>query len=119
LVLFARVSLFTDYSGSRTNVGILGGLTDVRLVHEHAWKATALAHMYRELMKASRAKDKNFCGCITLMHSWIYEYFLSLRRVDSPTRRVVGAPLAGRGDSFRLSRQTRVEGQQRLYMLRA
>ncbi|CAN0875144.1 Protein MAIN-LIKE 1 [Linum grandiflorum] len=103
-------TLFTDTSGSRAKVGIIGGLTDVRSVDKKAWGAAALAHMYRELGKASRANSKKFSGCMTLLQSWIYEYFPSLRGVDSPTSRDVGAPLAGRWSGE--------AGQQRLYMLR-
>ncbi|CAN0884343.1 hypothetical protein LINGRAHAP2_LOCUS14807 [Linum grandiflorum] len=51
-------TLFTDSSGSRAKVGIIGGLTDVWLVAEKVWGAAALAHMYRELGKASRAKGR-------------------------------------------------------------
>ncbi|CAN0915333.1 hypothetical protein LINGRAHAP2_LOCUS29073 [Linum grandiflorum] len=54
--------------------------------------------MYRELGKASRANSKKFSGCMTLLQSWIYEYFPSLRGADSPASRDVGAPLAGRWD---------------------
>ncbi|CAN0875145.1 Protein MAIN-LIKE 1 [Linum grandiflorum] len=96
-------TLFTDTSGSRAKVGIIGGLTDVRSVDKKAWGAAALAHMYRELGKASRANSKKFSGCMTLLQSWIYEYFPSLRGVDSPTSRDVGAPLAGRWDGVRLA----------------
>ncbi|CAN0905114.1 Protein MAIN-LIKE 2 [Linum grandiflorum] len=53
-------TLFTDSSGSRAKVGIIGGLTDVRSVDKKAWGAAALAHMYRELGKASRANSKKF-----------------------------------------------------------
>ncbi|CAN0907803.1 hypothetical protein LINGRAHAP2_LOCUS24997 [Linum grandiflorum] len=38
--------------------------------------------MYRELGKASRANSKKSSGCMTLLQSWIYEYFLSLRGAD-------------------------------------
>ncbi|CAN0839607.1 Protein MAIN-LIKE 1 [Linum grandiflorum] len=66
--------------------------------------------MYRELGKASKANSKKFSGCMTLLQSWIYEYFSSLRGSDSPASRDVGAPLAGRWSGE--------AGQQRLYMLR-
>ncbi|CAN0904216.1 hypothetical protein LINGRAHAP2_LOCUS22964 [Linum grandiflorum] len=55
-------TLFTDTSGFRAKVGIIWGLTDVRLVAEKASVAAALAHMYRELGKGSRAKRKNYSG---------------------------------------------------------
>ncbi|CAN0847351.1 Protein MAIN-LIKE 1 [Linum grandiflorum] len=103
-------TLFSDTSGSRTKVGIIGGLTDVRLVAEKAWGAAALAHMYRELGKAFRPKGKNFSGCMTLLQSWIYEYFPSLRRADSPKSQDGGAPLAVRWDGVRLCGQSREEG---------
>ncbi|CAN0904694.1 hypothetical protein LINGRAHAP2_LOCUS23246 [Linum grandiflorum] len=71
--------LFNDSSGSHARVGIIRGLIDVRLVHEQAWGAAALGHMYRELGKASRANGKNFYRCTMLLQYWIYEYFPSLR----------------------------------------
>ncbi|CAN0876137.1 Protein MAIN-LIKE 1 [Linum grandiflorum] len=111
--------LFTDSSRSHAKIGIIGGLIDVRLVAEKAWGG-ALAHMYRARGKASRVKGKNFYGCMTLLQSWIYEYFSSLsRRVDSPTRWDVGAPLVERWDGVRLGKHSGEEGQQRLDMLHA
>ncbi|CAN0915847.1 Protein MAIN-LIKE 1 [Linum grandiflorum] len=94
-------TLLPDTTGSCAKIGILESLADVRKIREYAWGAATLAHMYRELGKASRAKSMNFCGCMTLLQSWIYEYFPSLRRVDSPASRDVGAPLVGRWDDVR------------------
>ncbi|CAN0843328.1 hypothetical protein LINGRAPRIM_LOCUS176 [Linum grandiflorum] len=54
---------------------------------------------------------------MTLLQSWIYEYFPSLRGADSPASQDVGAPLAGRWDGVRLGGQSGEAGQQRLYML--
>ncbi|CAN0884755.1 hypothetical protein LINGRAHAP2_LOCUS14928 [Linum grandiflorum] len=56
---------------------------------------------------------------MTLLQSWIYEYFPSLRGADSPASWDVGAPLAGRWDGVRLGGQSGQYGQQMLYMLRA
>ncbi|CAN0837230.1 Protein MAIN-LIKE 1, partial [Linum grandiflorum] len=112
-------TLFTDTSGSRAKVGIIGGLTDVRSVDKKAWGGgggAALAHMYQELGKASRTNIKKFSGCMILLQSWIYEYFPSLR--GAPASRDVGAPLAGRWDGVWLGGQSGEAGQQRLYMLR-
>ncbi|CAN0915844.1 Protein MAIN-LIKE 1 [Linum grandiflorum] len=111
-------TLLPDTTGSCAKIGILESLADVRKIREYAWGAATLAHMYRELGKASRAKSMNFCGCMTLLQSWIYEYFPSLRRVDSPASRDVGAPLVGRWDDVRLGPHSGLDGQQMLYMLR-
>ncbi|CAN0906719.1 Protein MAIN-LIKE 1 [Linum grandiflorum] len=111
-------TLFTDSSESRAKVGIIGGLTDVRVVAEKARGCCTCQHV-SGARKASPAKGKNFCGCMKLLQSWIYEYFSNLRRADSPASRDVGALLAGRWDGVWLGGQSGEEGQQRLYMLRA
>ncbi|CAN0846612.1 Protein MAIN-LIKE 2 [Linum grandiflorum] len=79
--------IFCNTTGSHAPVGIISGLDDVREVDTYAWGAATLAHMYRALGKASRARCKSFVGCQTLLQSWIYEYFPSLRCRASPLPR--------------------------------
>ncbi|CAN0906650.1 Protein MAIN-LIKE 1 [Linum grandiflorum] len=91
LFCLLRSTLLPDITGSCAKIGILESLTDVPKICEYVWGAATLAHMYRELGKAFRAKSKNFCGCMLLLQSWIYEYFPRLRRVDSPAPRCWGS----------------------------
>ncbi|CAN0887831.1 Protein MAIN-LIKE 2 [Linum grandiflorum] len=74
--------------------------------------------MYRALGKASRARCKSFVGCQTLLQSWIYEYFPSLRCRASPLPRAESEPLAGRWDGGRIAPRRALEGQNRLEMFR-
>ncbi|CAN0846224.1 Protein MAIN-LIKE 2 [Linum grandiflorum] len=108
--------IFCNTTGSHAPVGIISGLDDVREVHTYAWGAATLAHMYRALGKASRARCKSFMGCQTLLQSWIYEYFPSLRCRVSPLPRAESEPLAGRWDGARIAPRTALEGQNRLEM---
>ncbi|CAN0847456.1 Protein MAIN-LIKE 2 [Linum grandiflorum] len=88
--------IFYNTTCSHTPVGIIRGLDDVREVGTYAWGAATLAHMYRALGKASRARCKTFVGCQTLLQAWIYEYFPTLRCRASPMPRAANDPLAGR-----------------------
>ncbi|CAN0858998.1 hypothetical protein LINGRAHAP2_LOCUS7540 [Linum grandiflorum] len=55
--------------------------------------------MYRELGVASRVESKSIGGCLTLLQSWIYEYFECFRPlIGHPDPRDDGSPLAGRWD---------------------
>ncbi|CAN0896677.1 Protein MAIN-LIKE 2, partial [Linum grandiflorum] len=105
-------------TGSHAPVGIISGLEDVREIDTYAWGAATLAHMYRALGKASRARCKSFVGCQTLLQSWIYEYFPSLRCRASPLPRAESEPLAGRWDGGRIAPRRALEGQNRLEMFR-
>ena len=46
---------------------------------EIAWGAVTLAYLYRQLGTASRAGCRTIAGCLTLLQTWIYEYFPSFR----------------------------------------
>ena len=46
---------------------------------EIAWGAVTLAYMYQQLGMASRVGCKTIAGCLTLLQTWIYEYFPSFR----------------------------------------
>ena len=94
-------TLFQDRSADRSRLlgweYFMGPISDVP---EYAWGAGALAWLYRELGKASRADARAMSGCVTLLQSWIYEYFPSVRppRTLRQERRA-GEALAGRWDS--------------------
>ena len=57
---------------------------------EIAWGAVMLAYLYRQLEMASRAGCKTIAGCLTLLQTWIYEYFPAFRphprQVDVPNK---------------------------------
>ena len=42
---------------------------------EITWGAVTLAYLYWQLGMASRAGCKTIAGCLTLLQTWIYEYF--------------------------------------------
>ncbi|CAN0925955.1 Protein MAIN-LIKE 2 [Linum grandiflorum] len=88
--------LLCNTTGSHAPVKIISGLDNVREVDTYAWGTATLTHMYRELGKASRAWCKTFMRCQTLLQSWIYEYFLSLRCRASMLPRADSDPLAKR-----------------------
>ena len=46
---------------------------------ENALDAVTLAYMYQQLGMASRVDCKTIAGCLTLLETWIYEYFPSFR----------------------------------------
>ena len=57
---------------------------------EIAWGAVTLANMYRQLGMATRTGCKTIVGCLTLLQTWIYEYFPSFRphprQADMPNK---------------------------------
>ncbi|CAN0846603.1 Protein MAIN-LIKE 2 [Linum grandiflorum] len=110
--------IFCNTTGSHAPARIIRDLDDVREVGAYAWGAATLAHMYRALGKASRARCKTFVGCQTLLQSWIYEYFPTLRCRTSPMPRAANDPLAGRWDGARIAPRKVLEGQNRLQMFR-
>ena len=94
-------TLFQDRSTDRSRLlgweYFMGSMSDVS---EYARGVGALVWLYRELGNASRADAKAMLGCVTLLQSWIYEYFPSVR----PPRTLrqqhrVGEALAGSWDS--------------------
>ena len=89
-------TVFCDRSQNRVHIGVLEGLRDVRMTREYSWGAATLAFLYRQLGVASRAGSTSLSGCLTLLRSWIYEYFPSLRCRQTPAPRARGEALAGR-----------------------
>ncbi|CAN0925312.1 Protein MAIN-LIKE 2 [Linum grandiflorum] len=92
-------NLLPDKSSDRVRLPLLQYLKEVKSIKKYAWGAAALAWMYRELGLASRAESKSIGGCLTLLQSWIYEYFECFRpSMGHPDPRDDGSPLAGRWD---------------------
>ncbi|XP_057543407.1 protein MAIN-LIKE 1-like [Amaranthus tricolor] len=44
-----------------------------------AWGTLTLTHLYRQLGMATRTGCKTIAGCLTLLQTWIYEYFPAFR----------------------------------------
>ena len=57
---------------------------------EISWGAVTLANIYRQLDMATRVGCKTIAGCLTLLQTWIYEYFPSFcphpRQDDMPNK---------------------------------
>ena len=60
-------SLFPDPSGTRVHLRYLALLRDFDASGEMAWGAAVLAHLYRELGKASMKGKANCCAFLTLL----------------------------------------------------
>ncbi|XP_051178114.1 uncharacterized protein [Lolium perenne] len=67
-------SLFPDPSGTRVHLRYLALLRDFDASGEMAWGAAALAHLYRELGKASMKGKANCCAFLTLLQLWAWEH---------------------------------------------
>lgn len=76
-------TLFLDKSSTRLSVHYLPFLTCLDDVPGYAWGAATLAYLYRQLGISSRADTQQIAGCLTLLQTWIYEYFPAFR----PSRR--------------------------------
>lgn len=60
-------TLFTDKTGTRVPVNYLHCLEDLESIHTYAWRAAALAYLYRQLGFASRVGVKQIIGYLTLL----------------------------------------------------
>ncbi|KAL6894011.1 hypothetical protein ACP4OV_008109 [Aristida adscensionis] len=67
-------SLFPDPSGTRVHLRYLALLRDFDAPGDMAWGAAVLAHLYRELGKASMKGKANCCAFITLLQIWAWEH---------------------------------------------
>lgn len=67
-------SLFPDPSGTRVHLRYLALLGDFDASGEMAWGAAVLAHLYRELGKASMKGKANCCAFLTLLQLWAWEH---------------------------------------------
>ncbi|XP_050213092.1 protein MAIN-LIKE 1-like [Mercurialis annua] len=73
-------TLFTDKSGHRIRPATIwkvrDGVTDTSTV---SWGSATLAYLYRQLGISSRGDCSGLTGCLTLLQTWIYEYFPCFR----------------------------------------
>ncbi|CAI0392094.1 unnamed protein product [Linum tenue] len=85
------------------------------MVGKYAWGAGALAWMYRQLGRSSRAGSGGFSGCLTLLQAWIYEYFPSLRiNRRAPEPMTEGGSFARRWEGCWMDLQRRSDHYRRL-----
>ncbi|KAK1304873.1 hypothetical protein QJS10_CPB11g00705 [Acorus calamus] len=82
LLYLLGCTIFSDKTGTHVSVEYLQYLLDLKKVKDHAWGAATLAHLYRQLGIASRAKCKQISGYLTLLQAWVYEYIPLLRPVQ-------------------------------------
>lgn len=68
-------TIFANKSSTLINVVFLDVFRDLNQCGGFSWGAAALVHMYENLNYASMYKGKHLAGYITLLQSWIYEYF--------------------------------------------
>ncbi|CAI0420235.1 unnamed protein product [Linum tenue] len=103
LTCLLGTTLFVDRSGDRAQVWPLQFLGDTRRVRKYSWGSATLAYLYRQLGMASRADCKGMGGYLTLLQSWIYEYFPCLRDQKLGTRGLVcGEPFAKKWEGVRI-----------------
>ncbi|KAK1325756.1 hypothetical protein QJS10_CPA01g01826 [Acorus calamus] len=66
-LLMSEIVKEFDKTGSTVPVSYLRFLVDVDHIRAYGWGAVALAHLYRQLGIATRAKCKQISGCLTLL----------------------------------------------------
>ncbi|XP_044323488.1 protein MAIN-LIKE 1 isoform X3 [Triticum aestivum] len=75
LLYLVGSTLFPDTMRGFVSPRYLPLLGDFRKIHEYAWGAAALAHLYRGLSVAVTPNaTTQFLGSATLLMAWIYEY---------------------------------------------
>lgn len=67
LLFLLGCTLFTDKSTTWVPIMYLKLLTKLWELHEYAWGATTLAHLYRQLGMTNRVDVKQMVGYITLL----------------------------------------------------
>lgn len=71
--------LFTEKKGDKFKPREIVEVSNIRTIGRHSWGSGVLAHMYRQLGLASRADTMSMGGCLSLLQTWIYEYFPEFR----------------------------------------
>ncbi|XP_021735121.1 protein MAIN-LIKE 1-like [Chenopodium quinoa] len=94
-------TLFTDKSGCRTHPSFLTELFvehNLERLTRYSWGSATLAYLYRQLGHATRNGCDSIAGCLTLLQSWIYEYFPCFRPHQGVLTRDVPYARAGLWD---------------------
>ncbi|KAI0511042.1 hypothetical protein KFK09_011660 [Dendrobium nobile] len=66
--------LLPDTSGSEIHLQYLPLMEDIAIFRTYSLGGAVLAHLYRELSKATRPKRANIAGCIHLLQIWSWEH---------------------------------------------
>lgn len=93
--LLLGCTLFPDKSGgNKLRPRDIVEACDPDSVGQFSWGSATLAYLYRQLGFASRADVAGITGCLTLLQTWIYEYFPALRPHRDPFPIDEGMPRA-------------------------
>lgn len=85
LWLMLGSTLFVDKSGNRCRPNCLTELwDDMDSIPDYSWSSATLAYLFRQLGIASRGSSQGLSGCLTVLQTWIYEYFPCLRPHSEP-----------------------------------
>ncbi|KAL2898516.1 Protein MAIN-LIKE 2, partial [Bienertia sinuspersici] len=81
LVSLLGCTIFIDKKVDHVSTLLFPLTHDLVSVQTYSWASSALAYLYRELGKASRAGCKQLVCPLTLLEAWIDEYFPMFRPV--------------------------------------
>ncbi|RVX20495.1 Serine/threonine-protein phosphatase 7 long form-like [Vitis vinifera] len=89
LLLLVSGSLFTDKKGVYIQLAILPMLRDFGETAQYSWGSATLAHLYRELCRASLDSVESIAGPLHLLQLWSWERL----HVGRPSRSLPHAPV--------------------------
>ncbi|RVW91315.1 Serine/threonine-protein phosphatase 7 long form-like [Vitis vinifera] len=89
LLLLVSGSLFTDKKGVYIQLAILPMLRDFGETAQYSWGSATLAHLYRELCRASLDSAESIVGPLHLLQLWSWERL----HVGLPSRSLPHAPV--------------------------
>ncbi|RVW99497.1 Serine/threonine-protein phosphatase 7 long form-like [Vitis vinifera] len=89
LLLLVSGSLFTDKKGVYIQLAILPMLRDFGETAQYSWGSATLAHLYRELCRASLDSAESIAGPLHLLQLWSWERL----HVGRPSRSLPHAPV--------------------------
>ncbi|XP_021754350.1 protein MAIN-LIKE 1-like [Chenopodium quinoa] len=92
--LLLGCTLFPDKSGNKLRPRDIVDACEPDRVGQFSWGSATLAYMYRQLGFSSRADAAGITGCMTLLQTWIYEYFPAFRPHRDPVPIGDGQPRA-------------------------
>lgn len=64
--------LMPDKSNNRVHLMYLPLLRDLNRVNRYSWGSACLAHLYKELCRATKPDAKSMGGCLILLQSWAW-----------------------------------------------
>ncbi|CAJ2672539.1 unnamed protein product [Trifolium pratense] len=79
LLLLVGTIIFSNKAKNNVDLTYLKYFIDLDQVHTYAWGTAALAFLYRELTNATIPSYKYVARYMTLLQTWIYNYFVDIR----------------------------------------